>query len=197
MKYYYINIVVVSIMLLQGCASKDTVFPDPDSDIKEYIEKNKQYSGNGYRTKKVMPYQTTTSITVGSRANDSKVVVNTGKVFKIYINSYKRGSTLIGGHDIYTYVEKPGFIVGQNVPERSIAGVTTPIGNLPFRINGSQLNINTHETEMSDKDVKNFNNNIYNNKYGHASKKTDLIKKVERTRDDAILNYINAKKGNK
>ena len=187
------------VSLFQGCASKDTVYPDPDADIKKYIDNNNFQSGN-YQTKKVMPYQVKTGISVGTRSNDSKVVVNTGKVFKIYINSYKRGSTLISAHDIYTYVEKPGFIVGQNVPEAATDSVTTPIGKLPFRINGGELDVNTHKTEISNSAVKNFNNNIYEHKYGYTGKNSKKITKIEKERDNTILKYlesIKALKGKK
>lgn len=185
---------------LSGCSSKNTVFPDPDADIKAEIEKNKLsgIGSNNFSVKKVMPYQQKVSLMVGSRSNDSKVIVNSGKVLKILINSYKRkDTTLISSHDIYTYVEKPGFIVGENVPQRATDSVTTPLSNLPFKINAHELNVDTKETELSNEQVKNFTNNLYQKKYGYGGKNTKKISKIEKQRDETLMNYIKQKKGEK
>lgn len=195
---YYIASVAIGIFLLSGCSAKNTVFPDPDADIKAAIEKNKFSSGtNSYDTKKIMPYQQKVSLMVGSRANDSKVVVNAGKVLKVFIASYKQKGTLIAGHDIYTYVEKPGFVVGENIPSRSTDSITTPLSKLPFDINRRELNINTSEEEMSNKDVKNYMNNLYKKRYGYQNKNMKKVTKIEKERDAALMNYIKEKKGNK
>jgi len=183
------------LLLLSGCSSGTTVRPEPDADIKREIEKNKFSSTKSFRSEKVMPYQQNVSLMVGSRSNDSKVVINTGKVLKIFISPYKMKGTLIAGHDIYTYVEKPGFIVGENIPSRSTDSVTTPISNLPFTINARELNIDTSETEISNQEVKNFNNNLYQKQYGYKSENMKKVTEIEKQRDSALMNYIKTKQG--
>jgi len=189
---------VLSVVCFSGCSSKNTVFPDPDADIKKEIENNSITSGSSRITyKKVMPYQQKVSLLVESRSNEAKVVIDAGKVLKILVNSYKRNGTLIASHDIYTYVKKPGFIVGQNVPQRATDGLITPLGKLPFDINKDSLNINAQKEELKTEDVKNFINNYHKEKYGFASKDDEKIEQYKKKRDTAILNYLKMKKAEK
>lgn len=196
MKKYTISLVCLG-LLVSGCSSKLEKRPDPDADIKREIEKNKFGSYGSTQTKKVMPYQQDVSMMVGSRSNDSKVVVNAGKVLKVFIAPYKMNGTLIAGHDVYTYVEKPGFLVGESVPSRATDSVTTPLSKLPFRVNKRELNIKTNENEMSNRDVQNFNNNVQQKRYGYSGKNMERISEIETQRDAALLNYLKQKKESK
>lgn len=187
----FVSLVFLS-LYTTGCSGKNTVFPNPDADIKEQIEKNKYFDGSsGMQVKKVMPYQNKILIEAGSRSNESKVVVNAGKVLKIYIAAYKMGGTMIAGHDVYTYVEKPGFIVGQTTPARATDGVITPSSKLPFKINKEELNINADEKELSNSDVKNFENNLHKKKYGFHDKLSKKTSAIVKERDRKLLDYIN------
>lgn len=215
MKNFLLHTLTIgSLILFVGCTTKVKEYPHPDADLKKKIEKNSinNYKGN-VSSKKIIPYQQKVSLLVGSRSNDSKVIISAGKVLRIYIASYKLNTTLIASHDIYTYVEKPGFVVGENLPERSTNGITTPLSKLPYKINAGELNIITSEEEMSNEDVKNFNNNMYQKRYGYETrklfsgykkkvmkqnksitKKVEIIKKIEDKRDASILDYIKNKK---
>lgn len=182
------------IIFSSGCSTVGEKYPNPDSDIKRIIEKNHFSEGIGYSTKKIMPYQNKTSLMVESRSNEAKVIINAGKVLKILICPYKHKSTLIAGHDIYTYVEKPGFIVGASVPTRSTDGLLTSNGKLPFYVNHNELNINDQKQELSNKDVKSFINNLYKRNYGYKSKNYKKIDKLTEKKNQAIMDYIKAKK---
>jgi len=176
---------------MTGCSSKNTVYPHPDADIKEKIEKNNYYdNSNAVQVQKVMPYQNKVTLETGSRANDSKVIINAGKVLKVYIAAYKIGGTLIAGHDIYTYVEKPGFIVGQTTPARATDSVITPSSKLPFKINKRELNIEADERELSNSDVKNFENNLHKEVYGFTDKESKKMPQMEEERDKKLLDYV-------
>lgn len=179
---------------ISGCSSKHPAYPNPDSDIKQQIEKNKFSASQKFEGQQVLPYQQRVSLMVESRSNESKVVVNAGKVLKIFIAPYKRRGTLIAGHDIYTYVEKPGFVVGNSVPPRSTDGLITPNGSLPFYVDRSKLNIDADRAEMTNREVKDFNNNLYKREYGFNKTVPKKIEEHIIKRDAALKKYLKSLK---
>jgi len=198
-KYKNLTIIIMfGSFFLNGCSTKHPEYPNPDADIKRQIEKNRFSGVDKFNTKQVLPYQQKVSLMVESRSNESKVVINAGKVLKVFIAPYKMRGTLIAGHDIYTYVQKPGFIVGNTIPPRSTDGLITSNGSLPFYVNKAKLNIDADRQEMSNIDVKHFDNNLYKRIY-KMKKAVTLKKEVQKNekRDLALKKYIESLKNNK
>lgn len=106
------------------------------------------------------PYQFKFKPIVGSRQDDAKVVVNMGKVQKIWVAPYKTGATMIASHDVYTWVEKPDFVVGEAVPDtRAREGVITPMDTVPFAFKSREFEKNSKP--MNDMEVRKYVNNVY------------------------------------
>ena len=91
---------------------------------------NERWETNGYRTG-IKPI-------VGTRQRDAQVVIDTGKVLKIWVAPYTQGNTLIAAHDIYTMVEQPHFVVGEMVPVAKGKGRSCDAG-IPVSIKDKYL----------------------------------------------------------
>ena len=126
-------------LLLTGCASKYVII---DSD------------------KKKEAYQ----LEVSTRSNDARAVINTGKVLKTWIKSYvSEDGYLVGAHDIYFYVESPGFKAGIQSPASGYkAGVIKENGKIPIYISPSE----TDRTFKNDKIITEYLKEINQKKRG-------------------------------
>lgn len=110
-------ITLISILLFAGCAKKEFVVIDSD--------------------KKKEAYQ----IDVGTRSNDARAVIKTGKILKIFIRSYVSSQNiLIGAHDVYFYVENPGFKAGISEPINGYrSGVVKENDKLPIYLSPNEI----------------------------------------------------------
>lgn len=185
----------VALVLLTGCVGKESI-PNPDRDLEEKINENKFGQAEVHK-EVVAPYQLKITPIVGSRANDAKVVVDTGKVLKIWVAPYKQGLTLNASHDVYTFVKAPEFVLGEVVPRRKKSpSLLTPSSRLPFMISDDQLNIDTTEKELTDGEVKEYVNNLYEAR----SKAPDAdLKRVDEQRKqrEEILKFLNERRNEK
>ena len=184
MKKTYLLLGTLTLLITTGCASKN---PQNIS----FSDLTKETKSNNM-TKKIEPYKLKVTPLVGSRTNDAKVVMDTGVVLKIYVAPYKVSTTLIAGHDMYTYVTKPGFIVGSDLPKSFNKGSISPAQKLPFVFDASNIDATD---EITNNEIKEYINKQHEIKSG----KKEVIKKVETKNlknDSTILNYINSKKGN-
>lgn len=136
------------------------------------------------------PYYLRFKPIVGSRQNDSKVVVDMGKVLKIWVAPYKSKGTMISSHDIYTWVQKPGFIVGEDIPNKNAhTGLTNAAGTLPFIF--SEGDIDTSKG-LTNNVLKKYVNNVYKaqNNPSYTKKRIDTAKSRF---DDTIKQYLKTK----
>jgi len=166
-------------MFFAGCSVHSEPKPcGVYDDIKE-IEANAT-TKECARTK---PYQLKIKPIVGSRQDDSKVVVDMGKVQKIWIAPYKIKSTLIAAHDIYTWVQKPRFIPGESLPDpKAKTGLPGPYRKLPFVFRSEETDDGS--TELTDEKIKAYANNVYKAQNDNA-----LIEKKE-DEADAKFNAV-------
>jgi len=186
MKNTAINIALITgIMLFSGCASKQ-----PSCGIYNKIENfNKANTEKAIKARlDSKPYQLKIKPIVETRQNDAKVVVNMGKILKVWIAPYKIKGTLIAGHDIYTWVQKPDFIVGETISDpRDKKGLVTPIGSFPFIFRDSE--IDAENGKINNKTLRNYVNNVYK-----AEKDNGLIIKknneAEKKFDSVIKEYL-------
>lgn len=126
---------------------------------------------------------------VGSRQDDSKVVVDMGKIQKIWVAPYKTKGTMVSAHDIYIWVQKPDFIVGEPLPSpKERSGVITPMDNVPFVFRKKEMD--DRPDKMTNESVRQYVNSVY-----RAENDPSLVEKkneeADSKFDDTILDYLN------
>ena len=158
-KYFTFVALSTSILFLSGCAEKNNrICGGGSSTCGANTYQKSPLSDSGHKA-----YQFKIKPIVGSRQDDAKVVVNMGKVLKIWVAPYKVKGTMIASHDIYSWVVKPDFIVGESIPNpRNRDGVITPLNNVPFAFKPKE--IENAVLPLKDEQVKDYVNDVYNNK---------------------------------
>lgn len=108
-------------------------------------------------------YQSKFKPLIGSRNNTSRTIIDFGVVATIWVAPYKdQYGTLIAGHDIYVWLERPDFIAGSSVPtiNGNNKGIPTQMGRLPFSISPSEID----RSDLSnDENIQEFVNQSYKN----------------------------------
>jgi len=104
------------------------------------------------------PYQLKITPIVGSRQEDAKVIMNMGKVLKIWIAPYKNKGTFVSGHDNFVIAKKADFIMGESVPQRNWKSIKTPINSIPFIFRDADLD---KSNTLESKEIVKYNNNVY------------------------------------
>jgi len=182
-------------LMLSGCATKNN---NINTNIREIVP----YEETQAQSVKLEPYQIRIKPIVGSRQNDSKVIVDQGVVLKIWIAPYKVKNTLIASHDIYTWARKPQFIVGEDMPKYNsrMNGLFRADGKLPFIFGDSEIQ---EYKPIEDKQIKKYVNTLYAIRSGKKVKvkKTLDSEKVNNFKDNnlskidtEILNFLNEHK---
>ena len=186
-----INLSFVVLLLVNGCAKPkpkcqtyDTL-DDALGSEKRVIKKDSLASLN--------PYQLKIKPIVGSRQDDSKVVIDAGKVLKVWIAPYKSGMTVIAAHDLYSMVQKPQFIIGEMVPTNSKkGGIVTVSDDFPFAFRDEELDRVPKQRKFSNPSMKKYYNNVYK-----AQADNSVVKRrnneASREFDSAIKNFLNTK----
>ncbi|WP_456469994.1 hypothetical protein [Caminibacter sp.] len=133
---------------------------------------------------------------ISSEQDDSKVVVDMGKILKIWIAPYVVKGTLIAGHSIYTWVEPPKFIAGESVGRGSYsdASLITPNGNYPLIYRPDE--VYTKKAKFSNEELRNY----VNKKYETEKHPAKVIRKIEKNNvkyDEEIKKYLQMKKRTK
>ena len=148
---------IVLMLLISGCAGNQ---PSPGvyGSVSDALASNMGESGewktNAYQTR-IKPY-------IGTRQNDAKVIIDTGRVLKIWVAPYKQARTLIAAHDIYSMVQKPQFIVGEMVPSgRKKEGLTTCSNDFPFTFKDRHLETVSPKDRYKDENINRYVNNVY------------------------------------
>ncbi|MFA6195371.1 MAG: hypothetical protein WC656_01850 [Sulfurimonas sp.] len=142
-KKLYVLSVVCMTLLSTGCSSNK---PTPTSDLvkrKDILTK---------------PYELKITPIVGSRQNDSKVVMDMGKVMKIWIAPYKNKDTFVSAHDNFVVAKAPDFVVGETVPQSNWKSMKTPVKNIPFQFRNADLD---NAEKLEEEEIVKYNNNVY------------------------------------
>lgn len=167
-------------VLFSGCAAKHK--SGVYGDVNDALGQQSEWQTKPYQSK-IKPY-------IGTRQNDAKVVLDHGKVLKVWIAPYKQARTLIAAHDIYTIVEKPQFIMGEMVPSRQrTGGAITCNDDYPFVFKDRHLENVNPEDRFKDNNIKEYVNNVYKaqGKPGVYDKKRA---EANKRYNDAIKDYI-------
>lgn len=137
--------------------------------------------------KKEKPYQFTYTPIIGTQNPDERVIVNMGTVMRVWINSYKdRNGDLVASHDTYTWMKKPDFIVGNELPTRN-RGLLTPDGRMPTMLSSSEVD---RSNFSSNENIKQYVNGVYQKSSGD----NDLTKDISK-HDLKIKNFLKSSKG--
>ena len=116
-------------------------------------------------------YQSRFKPIIGSRNNTARTIIDFGVVATIWVAPYKdQYGTLIAGHDIYVWLERPDFIPGSSVPtvNGSNRGIPTQLGKLPFSISPEEID----RADLSDdENIGKFINESYKNTDGSVMAK--------------------------
>jgi hypothetical protein len=188
--------VIGMIFLLTGCATKQ-----PQNEA-GYL-KNIDYIVKKEKEKRVKEELNTKSYhfmikpIVESKQDDSKVVVDMGKILKVWVSPYVVRGTLIAAHSIYTWVVPPRFIPGESVGRGSYtdASLITPNGNYPIVYRPDEV-YNT-KAHFTNKELKEYVNKKYEAER-HPEKVWKKVDKQNSKYDRLIKEYLKSKeKGNK
>lgn len=141
-----------TLILNTGCASKEKGCFEKDSNGNCISQmKNRK----DILTK---PYQLKITPLIGSRQEDSKVIMNMGKILKVWIANYKHDGVFVSSHDNFVVAKKPDFVLGEEVPQKNWKSIKTPQSPIPFLFRSADLDgVNT----LQSKDIIEYNNNIY------------------------------------
>jgi len=182
--YSKIGLFVLSVIFINGCANKTgpTLHGSVDEALATYKKQDENWN--------IKPYQMKIKPIIGSRQNDARVIVDTGKVLKIWVAPYKQVRTLIAAHDVYTMVEKPSFIVGEMVPSgHKNDGLVTCQGDYPFVFKDRHLETVKPQDRFKNENIKSYVNNVYKVQQ-EPSRYEEQRKKNSSKYDSVIKDYI-------
>ena len=176
MKTIYITTVLFLALLFGGCTiidSEESLVPSNNTSRKDIHTKSYQL--------KITPI-------IGSRQDDEKVIMDMGKIMKIWISPYKNNGTFVSSHDNYVVAVKPDFVVGENIPQRNWQAVKTPTNTIPFLFRDSDMDT---QDNLKKEDIVKYNNNIYKQQ-NDESVALEKIKKANKY-DYEIKQFLNQK----
>ena len=145
-------ILICSTLFKNGCSSKQVGCFEKDSDgncISQMKDRKEIHT---------KPYQLKITPIVGSRQDDAKVIMNMGKVLKIWIAAYKDKGTFVSSHDNFVIAKEADFVVGENIPQKNWKSMKTPINPIPFLFRDADLD---KANTIGSKEIVKYNNNIY------------------------------------
>lgn len=137
--------VSIAVLLLGGCAGKDEAL----SKAIDELERDKIHT---------KPYQLKITPIIGTRQDDAKVVMDMGKIIKVWIAPYKDGKTLVSSHDNYVVAQAPDFIVGEQVPNKNWRGMIAPENKIPFLFRDADLD---KANKLEEEEIVKYNNIVY------------------------------------
>ena len=135
------------------------------------------------------PYQIKITPIIGTRQDDAKVIMDMGKVMKVWIAPYKNNSTFVSSHDNFVVAKKPEFVVGETVPQKNWRSMKTPVNEVPFLFRNADMDT---ANNLSNREVVDFNNNVYKQQNDVNVAKKRL--KADSKYDQEIKNFLNYKK---
>lgn len=157
------KIVLWALMLLMfdGCATKAIKSRiNADGDETRAIFMNQKNKADSFRFQPV----------IGTRQEDTKVMIDMGKFAKIWIKNYRnKNQTFVASHDIVTMIKAPGFIAGEEIDFEKRDVVKKTYGGNTFSYRSSDIVSQTSadDTNLKDEQIKEFVNNYQETKkYG-------------------------------
>lgn len=181
-------------LLFLGCATKQ---PEKNAYLKniEYIVQ-KQKEKRLKEELSTKSYHFMVKPIVGSEQDDSKVIVDMGKILKVWIAPYVVKGTLIAAHYTYTWVQPPHFIPGESVGRGSYtdASLLTPQGNYPIIYRPTELD--NGNPKFTNEELKEY----VNKKYQIDKHPEEGLRKLDYKNnkyDKLIKEYLNSKKDKK
>lgn len=191
-KLFIYSFIVVAISFFSGCTAKQ------QSSNSSLSKKDVQNDSTSVQNDSV-PYKFRLKPIIGSRNSDSRTVVDMGVVMKIWITPYKdKNNNLIASHDIYTWVRKPDFIVGENLPSGTFmqnnndydtGGMINIEDKLPFMLSPSEIDRSDIE---NDEIIQKYANKIYKLQVSEKNAQEQLKKSEDF--DAVIKNFVNKNK---
>lgn len=100
---------------------------------------------------------------IGSRNNDVRTILDMGMAVKVWVAPYKdQFGTLVAGHDIYVWLERPDFIPGTAVPQidGDNKGIPNQVGRIPFTLSPEEID---RSDLKNDKAIQDYVNETYKN----------------------------------
>lgn len=143
-------------------------------------------------TKVFKPYQFKYKPIVGSRQDDSQVLMDQGVVLKAWVNSYKNQyGSLVASHDIYVRVKEPDFITSYaKIPNlRKVRGLLRENHQQTISVAKKELDKSSNETNKKIKKYTETENNNESNKL-----RKGLKTKEQQIADSEIKRYLQSKK---
>ena len=95
---------------------------------------------------------------IGSRQDDTKVIMDMGKIMKVWISDYKNRKTFVSSHDNYVVAQDPDFVLGETIPQKNWRSVKTPTNSIPFIFRDADLD---KTTKLGREEIIKYNNNVY------------------------------------
>jgi hypothetical protein len=184
MKYIYL--VVALVVVFSGCSSKNIKTRFESDSSKKVVQSSKNNNYHKFRYKPI----------IGTRQDDTKVMVDMGKFAKIWVKSYRnKNRTFVASHDIITMIKAPGFIVGEDLPRSSKETIRRSNSGTTFAYRSSDINHNSSEfRKLTPSDVKEFSNN-YNKAKKYRTLTSEKLKMTKKY-NSKLKEFLDEKRDN-
>jgi len=175
---------LATVFFMSGC----TKTPKVKTKFEKYNYKVSTQSNN--------PLQFRYQPVIGTKQDDTKVMIDMGQWAKIWIKNYKnKNQTFVASHSIVTKVREPEFIAGEQIPRSRRDATYNTYGSNSFAFRSTDLNYGSSADGSygkSDQEIKEYVNNYEYSKHTERlapQKREDVVKY-----DKAIADYIANKK---
>jgi len=134
---------------------------------------------------------------IGTRQDDTKVLIDMGQFAKIWIKNFKNGNnSFTASHDVIIKIREPDFIAGEEVPRHRRRTVKRTYGSHSFSYRSSDLlhnNSSINTQDVKTKDIKKYLNNYAKAK---KEKKLDTKKQQQMSEyDKKLKEYLQQRRG--
>lgn len=178
-----------ALLMLSGCATKAIKSRfNGDNDETRAIYMNQANKADTFRFQPV----------IGTRQEDTKVMIDMGKFAKIWVKNYRnKNQTFVASHDIITKIKEPGFIAGEEIDFSKRDVVKRTYGGNTFSYRSSDIVSQTSkdDTELQNGQIKDYVNNYKETqKYGKLP--AEKIKTLGKY-DKALSEFLDDKREEK
>lgn len=145
-----ILVLVVTSLFISGCSTKiKTRFSSSNNNKNVRVTKDNNY--NHFRYKPV----------IGTRQDDTKILIDMGQFAKIWIKNYRnKNATFVASHDIITMIREPGFIAGEDLPSSRRVSRSRNNTRKSFSFRSSDILTDRNSSVVdTNKEVKDYVNN--------------------------------------
>jgi hypothetical protein len=183
-RYTYIGLILLTIITFNGCATKKIKTRFIKANNNQLNNFNRTNNYNHFRYKPV----------IGTKQEDTKVLIDMGQFAKIWVKNYRnKNKTFVASHDIITMIKEPGFIAGEDLPNRR-STIRKSYSGHNFSYRSNDLLFNSNKTsKLKTTQIKDYINN-----YSEAKKYKKLpTKKIKQNTkiDNKLKKYLKEKRG--